>query len=413
MPRRAKGLTATDVRNAKADHKPVKKFDGQGLFLLVNPNGKKSWRFKYRLAGKEKLLSLGSYPGVSLADARQERDRAREYVSKGVDPSLVRKAEKRERVERHENTFRRLAEEWFEQQCTLSPKTKAMTQRRLERDVFPAIGNTPISDLTPKMILEGVLRPMERRGALELAHRVRSIISRVLRYGVACGDLERDISADLRGALKSIERKHMPAPTDPKDVAAILRAIDGYEGTATVKAALQLHPLVATRPGELRHMEWAEVNIEDGFWNIPAGKMKMKSPHVVPLSHQALEILQRLYPLTGSGRYVFPSARSTARPLSDNAANAALRRLGIDKDVLVSHGWRAVFRTLADEVLQERVDVIEQQLAHQVADSLGRAYNRTVFLEERRAMMQRWADYLDGLKAGAKVLPLHRKVVEE
>ncbi len=248
------------------------------------------------------------------------------------------------------------------------------------------------------MLLLGVLRPMEKRGAVELAHRTKSILSRVLRYGVACGYIERDFTADLRGAIPAYQLKHLAALTDPQQVGALLRALDGFDGSLVVKTALRLHPLVVTRPGELRHMEWSEVDLDTGIWDIPAGKMKMKNPHRVPLSRQAVALLTSIQDLTGSGTYVFPSIRSTAKPISDNTLNAALRRIGYSTEEMTSHGWRAVFRTLADEMLQERVDLIEAQLAHQVRDTLGRAYNRTQFRDERVALMQSWADYLDQLK---------------
>lgn len=390
-------LTDAQIRQAKAADKPLKLFDGGGLFLLVTGGGK-GWRFKYRFADKEKLISFGNYPGISLADARKDRERARGLLAKGIDPSLARKAERQEEAARQSNTFLSLATEWHGKQAHLARKTLDMTWRRLELDVFPALGGTPVSDLTPRMILLGVLRPMEKRGVVELAHRTKSIISRVLRYGVACGYIERDFTADLRGALPAFERNHLAAVTAPPQVGALLRALDGFEGSAVVKAALCLHPLVVTRPGELRHMEWSEVDLDAGTWNIPAGKMKMKSPHCVPLSRQAVAILKPLRDLTGGGRYAFPSLRSAAKPISDNTLNAALRRIGYSTEEMTSHGWRAIFRTLADEVLQERVDLIEAQLAHQVRDALGRAYNRTSFLPERFQLMQRWADYLDELK---------------
>ena len=402
-------LTDIQVKNAKPiDGKARKLFDGGGLFLLVAASGARGWRFKYQFAGKEKLLSLGVYPEVTLAEAREKRREARKQLEAGIDPSLARKVERLDKETQQATTFKVVAGEWLEKQNTLAESTLAMTRRRLELDVYPAIGGIPIADLTPKMILEGVLRPMEKRGVVELAHRTRAIVSRVFRFGVACGYLERDITADLRGALKAFERRHMAAPTDPKRVAALLRAIDDFDGSFVVHCALRLHPLVATRPGELRHAEWCEIDLETGTWSISSGKMKMKNAHTVPLSKQALEILRELQPLTGNGKYLFPSVRSTARPISDNTLNAALRRLGFRKDEMTSHGWRAIFRTLADEILQERVDIIEAQLAHQVADTLGRAYNRTSFLPERRALMQRWADYLDGLKAGATVIPMRR-----
>jgi integrase len=404
-------LTDAKVKNAKSGPKQIKLFDGDGLFLLVAPtdNGKrgKRWRLKYRFNGKEKLLALGTYPEVSLADARQRRDDARRLIAKGIDPGEARKTEKAEQGERRANTFEKLAREWHKHRAgTLAESTRNNVLARLERDVFPIIGSTPLSDLTPRIILENVLRPIEARGAVEVSHRTRSIISQVLRYGVSCQLCERDLTADLKGALKPFQRNHLPALTDPAKVGALLRAIDGFDGSFVVRCALRLHPLVVTRPGELRHAEWSEINFEAATWEIPAGKMKMKNPHNVPLSEQALAILRELHPLTCGSKYLFPSVRSTARPISDNTLNAALRRLGYGTDEMVSHGWRAVFRTLADEVLQERVDIIEAQLAHQVADTLGRAYNRTSFLRERRDMMARWASYLEGLKSGAKVIPL-------
>jgi integrase len=410
MPKRIVPLTDVQVKNAKAEGgKAVTLFDGGGLYLSVEPSGAKGWRLKYRFNGKGRLISLGTYPETTLAGARKKKGAIRTQVKTGIDPSLARKAEKLDKESRQAKTFKVVAEEWAGQQkAKLAASTLKMTLGRLERDIYPAIGNVPVADLIPKMILDGVLRPMERRGVVELAHRTKSIISRILRYGVACGYLERDISADLRGALQTFSRKHMAAPTDPKEVAGILRAIDGFEGSFIVKCALRLHPLVVTRPGELRGAEWSEVDLETATWEIPAERMKTGNPHIVPLSEQALAILHELHPLTGSGKYLFPSIRSTAKPISNNTLNAGLRRLGITKEELVSHGWRAVFRTLGDEVLQFRPDFIEHQLAHAVKDPNGRAYNRTSHLAERKKMMQTWADYLEGLKAGAKVIPLRK-----
>jgi len=409
-------LTDVKVRNAKAGDKQVKLYDVDGLFLLVAPTSKKTagkrWRFKYRFGGKEKLLAFGTYPEISLADARKLRDEARKLVANGIDPSQAKKDRREEQAANHANTFKRLSLEWHERQAnSLAEKTKKMLIGRLKRDIYPVIGDTPVSELTPKLILENVLRPIEGRGAVELAHRVRGLISQILRYGVACGACERDFTVDLRGALMPVQRKHHAAldaggTTDPGKVAELLRAIDTYDGFVVVKYALQLHPLVATRPGELRHAEWSEIDLDAATWSIPPGKMKMKNPHIVPLAPQALDILKELQALTGGGKYLFPSIRSTARPISDNTLNAALRRLGYTREEIVSHGWRAIFRTLADEVLQERIDIIEAQLAHQVADTLGRAYNRTSFLKERRALMNKWANYLERLKADAKIIPL-------
>jgi len=380
--------------------------------LLVTKTGGKLCRFKYRFDNKEKLLAIGSYPEISLSDARKCREDARKLLANSSDPGEVKKAIKSEEAERRASTFEKLALEWHERQADkLADKTKSMLMARLDRDIFPVIGKTPLTDLTPRLILEKVLRPIEDRGAIELAHRVRGLISQILRYGVACGFCDRDFTVDLRGALKPVQRKHHAAlddggTTDPAKVGALLRAIETFDGSFIVQCALRLHPLVATRPGELRHAEWAEIDFDTATWAIPAGKMKMKNPHIVPLAPQAMAILKELHPLTGSGQYLFPSVRSTARPISDNTMNAALRRLGYSREEIVSHGWRAIFRTLADEVLQERLDIIEAQLAHQVADTLGRAYNRTSFLKERRELMNRWAAYLDGLKIGAKVIRL-------
>jgi len=371
----------------------------------------------YRYGGKQKTLALGKYPDVSLAEARNRRDQARQLIANSVDPGNMKKQLKAEKAERQANTLEKLAREWHERQAgDLSERTRNMLMVRMTRDVFPAIGDTPLADLKAKDILERVLRPIEDRDAVELAHRTRGVISQVLRYGVAIGACERDVTVDLRGALKPVQRKHHAAldaggTTDPAKVGALLRTIDTFDGSFIVKCALQLHPFVATRPGELRHAEWIEIDFNSATWAIPAGKMKMKNPHIVPLSPQALAILRELQPLTGSGKYLFPSTRSTARPISDNTMNAALRRLGYTKEEIVSHGWRAVFRTLADEVLQQRIDIIEAQLAHQVKDTLGRAYNRTQFLKERRELMNRWGEYLDGLKVGGKVIPLKRKRV--
>lgn len=412
-------LTDIKIRNAKPTAKPRKMFDGDGLYLLVSPTKKpgrgKSWRFKYFFDGKEKLLSLGSYPEISLAEARSRRDQARKLIANSIDPAKERQRQKLERAEQIANTVELVAKEWLHrQEGVLAPKTIDMIERRLANDVYPAIGSTPIADLVAREILEKVLRPIEDRGTLETAHRVRGTLSQIMRYGVACGLCERDATVDLRGALKPIRRKHRPALDtdgipDPAKVGALLRAIDGFDGSPTVKAALRLHPLVATRPGELRHAEWTEIDLDQALWSIPAGRMKMKNPHIVPLSPQALTILRELHQITGKGTYLFPSSRSTARPISNNTLNAALRRLGYDGTEFVSHGWRAIFRTLADEVLQERIDIIEAQLAHQVSDALGRAYNRTSFLKERRALMNRWGSYLDGLKNASKVISLVKR----
>lgn len=401
-------LTDMQAKTAKPQAKDYKLTDGEGLFLLVAATGGKRWRLKYRFGGKEKLLALGTYPDVSLQEARAKRHEARNQLAHGIDPGAERKSLKEAQVEQTaviENSFETVAREWhtkFSGQWTEGHAATIMD--RLTRDVFPWIGSKPVSEIRPVDVL-AVLRRVEGRGALETAHRIRTICGQVLRYAVATGRAERDSAADLRGALPPVREKHHAALTDPKEVAELLRAIDGFQGTFHVKCALKLSPMLFVRPGELRQMEWAEIDFEAEQWNIPAEKMKMKVAHIVPLCKQALTILQELQPLTGFGRYVFPCHRSPLRPMTNNAITAALRRMGYTSDEMTGHGFRAMARTILDEVLQVRVDLIEHQLAHAVKDPNGRAYNRTAHLTERRKMMQLWADYLDGLKQGAKVIP--------
>lgn len=408
MPRQTTPLTDTQIKKANPREKQYKLFDGGGLYMAVTPDGGKRWRFKYRFNGKEKLLSLGTYPEISLSEARRRREEVREQVANGIDPSEHRKATKAANAENAANSFEVVAREWIgKQKNKWTPANTEVVTRQLENNVFPWIGKRPIADLKAPELLT-VLRRMEDRGILESAQRVRTICGQVMRYAIATGRAERDIAADLRGALTSPKKQHLAAVTDPSKVAALLRAIDGLEGTFIVKSAMRLAPLVFVRPGELRKMEWTEVDLDKAEWNIPAEKMKMKQPHLVPLSNQAVEILRELQPLTGSTRYVFHSSRSTARPMSDMAMLAALRRMGYEQGEMTPHGFRAMARTLLDEVLQFRPDFIEHQLAHAVKDPNGRAYNRTSHLDERRRMMQVWADYLEGLKAGAKVIPINQ-----
>jgi len=399
-------LTDAKLRNVKPGDKQTKHFDGDGLYLLVTPAGGKGWRFKYRFGGKEKLLSFGTYPEISLGEARQRREEARQQVAKGIDPSEVRKAQKAANAESAANSFEVVAREWIgKQRNAWSPANVTVVTRSLETNVFPWVGKRPIAELKAPELLK-VLRRMEERGILESAHRARTICGQVFRYAIATGRAERDIAADLRGALASPKKKHLAAITDPTKAAELLRAIDGYEGSLIVKSALRLAPLVFVRPGELRKAEWSEIDLDAAEWNIPAEKMKMKQPHLVPLSNQAVEILRELHPLTGGSRYVFHCTRSVTRPMSDMALSAAIRRLGYEQGEMTPHGFRAMARTILDEVLQFRPDFIEHQLAHAVRDPNGRAYNRTAHLAERRKMMQGWADYLDGIKVGAKVIPL-------
>ena len=401
-------LTDQKIRSVKPSERQVKIFDGGGLFLLVTPRGGKLWRLKYRHEGKEKLLSLGAYPEISLADARMRRDEARKQIAHGIDPGAVRKAQKEAETEETE-TFEVIAREWHTKFApSWSVSHSDTTISRLERDIFPWLGKRPISEIKAPELL-AALRRVESRGALESARRIKIIAGQVFRYAVATGRAERDPSGDLKGALATPQEKHHAAITDPKEVAPLLRDMDGYKGHYVVKCALRLAPLFFVRPGELRHAEWGEIDLDEAVWNLPAHKMKTKQAHIVPLCRQAVEILTELKDLTGGSRYVFPSVRSYARPMSENTINAALRYMGYDKDMMTGHGFRAMARTILDEVLQVRPDFIEHQLAHAVRDPNGRAYNRTAHLVERRKMMQLWADYLDGLKDGAKVIPIQRK----
>jgi len=404
MPKRITPLSEVKVRTAKRQDREYKLFDGGGLYLMITPSGGKLWHFKYRFDEKEKKLALGPYPEISLSDARQRREEARKQIAHGIDPGAIRKAMKQAETEEKE-TFEVIAREWHTKFTpSWTPGHANTIISRLGRDLFPWIGSRPINEIKAPELL-AVLRRVEARGALESAHRIRTIAGQVFCYAVATGRAERNPSADLKGALPQPGEKHLAAITDPKEVAPLLRAIDGYSGHYVVKCALRLAPLFFVRPGELRHAEWAEIDLDEAVWNIPAHKMKMKQPHIVPLSKQAIEILTELKELTGASKYVFPSGRTFARPMSNNALLAALRRMGYDKDTMTPHGFRAMARTILDEVLQIRPDFIEHQLAHAVRDPNGRAYNRTAHLVERKKMMQLWANYLDGLKVGAVVIP--------
>jgi integrase len=399
-------LTDTAIRNAKAEEKDRKLTDGGGLYLFVTSKGGKLWRLKYRFDGKEKLLSFGSYPEITLAEARERRTAARKLLANGVDPGEVKKAQKAATVAETENSFEVVAREWHTKfSGSWSPSHAETTLKRLRLDVFPVMGVRPIGEIKAPEIL-AMLRRIESRGALETSHRVRTICGQIFRYAVATGRAERDPAADLKGALPPYKKGHLAAITDPKEVVPLLRAIDGYQGSFVVKCALQLSPLFFVRPGELRQAEWSEFDFDTAEWNIPAARMKMKVSHLVPLSSQAINVLRELQTLTGRSKYLFPCHRSLARPMSNNAINAALRRMGFDKDEMTGHGFRAMARTILDEVLQIRPDYIEHQLAHAVRDPNGRAYNRTAHLAERKKMMQQWADYLDKLKGGAKVIQL-------
>lgn len=398
-------LTDTFVRQVKPSGKAAgdSHADGGGMYLLVKPSGK-YWRMDYRFAGKRKTLALGVYPAVTLAQARRRRDDAKAQLADGVDPSVSKREEKLARKMVAENTFEKVSMQWLH---ATAADRKEITQQKvqtwLEKDIFPSIGKLPISTIGPRDVL-AMARKMEERGANESAKRLVQICGQVFRYAVAEGSAERDVTQDLKGALQKAEKRHYAAITDPAQLAPLLRAMDGYSGHIYSRTALLLTPLLFVRPGELRKAEWSEIDFEAAEWRIPASKMKMKSDHIVPLSTQAIELLRQVHPISGHGKYVFPSIRTGERPMSENTVSAALRAIGYDRDTQTAHGFRATARTIMDEVLGERVDLIEHQLAHAVKDANGRAYNRTAHLPARKAMMQRWSDYLDQLKKGAQVL---------
>ena len=394
-------LTATEVKNAKPRDKAWKLTDGGGLYLHIQPKGARYWRHDYRHMGKRKTLALGVYPEVSLKQAREKHQEARDKLKQDIDPCEQRKVEKLTRHIAAADSFEAIAREWFETKMyDKSMSHQKRTMSALERDLFPYLGNRPISNITAPELLAS-LKKIENRGAIETAHRAKQTAGQIIRYAVVTGRAERDPSRDLDGALKNPNKKHLAAITDPAQVGQLMLAIDGYRGTPAVRAALRLSPLVFQRPGEVRHMEWTEVDWEAKRWEIPAEKMKMRQPHIVPLSRQALDILQEIHSLTWRGKYVFPSPKGASRCLSENGVRTALRNLGYDNDTMTPHGFRAMARTLLDEVLEYRVDWIEHQLAHAVKDPNGRAYNRTAHLEGRAKMMQEWADYLDKLRQEA------------
>lgn len=388
-------LTALAVKNAKPLTKPYKLFDGRGLFLLVNPNGSKWWRFKYRYDGKEKLLSLGTHPEISLADARERRDQARQQVAKGIDPSAQRRVDKQFNHQRKQSQFEFIAEEWFKKNETIwSPDHGNRVRNRLARWVYPSLGQRPITEISVREILD-CMRRIEREGKFETAHRALNACSQIFRFAVQTDRVERDICSDLRGALIPSKPTHRAAVTDPEKVGLLLRKLSAYNGSLTVKAALNLVPHVFVRPGELRKAKWADIDLEKREWRFIVGKTN--TPHIVPLSERSMAILTDLYAVNGNSEFVFPGARSSERPMSNNAVLAALRSLDIPKEEMCGHGFRAMARTLLDEVLGARQDLIEHQLSHRVKDPLGRAYNRTTHLSQRREMMESWSKYLDQL----------------
>jgi len=403
---RTMALSDTALRAAKPRAKPYRLFDGNGsgLYAEVSPAGSVLWRIKYRIDGREKRLALGSYPATSLADARKRALEARGGLEAGVDPSEARKTATAARLAARVNTFEAVAREWLKKEAgKWAPSHLAKVTARLERDVFPWLGARPVAAITPPEAL-ATLRRIEARGVLETAHLAGQHMGRIFRYAIATGRAERDPMPDLRGALPAFKRGHFAAVTDPARLGELLRAFDSFKGTHQVGAALRLMPLVFVRPGELRKARWADIDLDRAEWKYVASKTM--TDHLVPLAPQAVAILQDLKPLTGGGEYVFPG-RDPLRPMSDAAINAALRRLGIDTQAeQTGHGFRATARTLLAEELEQDPAAIEHQLAHAVPDALGKAYNRTKFVKQRRAMMDKWAAYLDRLKTGAVVVSL-------
>ena len=403
-------LSDTALRAAKPAEKPYRLFDGDGLYLEVSPAGGRLWRLKYRFEGKEKRLALGAYPEVGLKDARARKDEARKLLSNGVDPGEARKAAKSARAASLANSFEAVSIEWLaRQKPKWSDSYYTKVNARLKQNVWPWIGRAPVADLRASAVLE-VLRKIEDRNAHDMAGRVRETIGQVMRYAVATGRAEYDPTPSLKGALTAHVTRHMASVTDPVRVGEILRAFEAFNGTHTVKTALLLSPLLFARPGELRNMRWADLDLKAGLWMLPAARMKMRQEHIVPLPAQAIELINGMTEYSGHLEHVFPGARDPKRAMSDAAINAALRRLGIDtKEELTGHGFRAMARTILRERLGFEAEWIEAQLSHTKKGVLGAAYDRTQFLEQRTRMMAEWADYLDKLKQGAEIIPIPRR----
>lgn len=398
-------LTDTFVKQTKHTGKPSgdKHTDGSGMYLLVKDAGK-YWRMDYTHLEKRKTLALGVYPAVTLLEARTRRDAARKLLANGINPNAAKQEAKQATAAEAANTFEAVAREWMEKTAAERiASTQLKRKTWLEKDVFPFIGKMPIAKIGPRDVL-GALRVMEGRGALDAVQRVKQVCGQVFRYAVATGSAERDVTQDLKGALATAAPSHFAAITEPKQAGELMRSIFDYNGHPYTVAALKLSPLLFVRPGELRKAEWIEIDLDAAEWRIPGSKMKMKVDHLVPLSTQAVAILRGMQALTGHGQFVFPSLLTGERPMSENTVNTSLRRMGYAKEAHSAHGFRAMARTIMDEVLGERVDLIEHQLAHAVKDANGRAYNRTAHLPARRVMMQTWADYLDKLRIGADVI---------
>ncbi len=398
-------LTDVTIRNLKPREKQYKVSDGKNLFLLIKSTGAKYWRYRFFFANKEKVLAIGVYPEVTLSQARERRDEAKKQLVEGNDPSFLKQTKQQAKKQSDQNSFEVIAREWHTK--FLSKWTKDHAQliiRRLEKDLFPWIGNRPISEVTSMELLR-LMRRIEARGAKETAHRILQTCGQVFKYAIVTARAEIDPSAALKGALEPVQTQHYASITDPTQVGKLLRTIDDYQGFFVTKCALKLAPLVFVRPGELRKAEWSEINFDTAEWRIPATKMKMKSLHIVPLSRQALDVLRLLHPLTGDGKYLFPGVAKSARPMSENTINGALRRLGYTSNEITAHGFRAMASTLLNEQGWNR-DAIERQLAHSERNNIRAAYNYAEYLPERRKMMQEWADYLEQLNIGTKIVQI-------
>ncbi len=404
-------LTDTFIKNAKFTGKPAgdKHSDGGGMFLHVKAVGK-YWRMDYAIHGKRNTFAIGVYPAVSLVQAREARKHAKALLAQGIDPNTAKREDKAAKTAEAGNTFEAVAMAWLKATAAKrTPATAARIARWLQVDVFPQIGDAPIASIKP-MAMRAMMDKIEARGVVDTARRICKTCELVFRYAISRGLTERDATVGLRDSLPTAKTRSHPAITEPLALGALLRAMHAYSGHPCTVVALKLSPLLLVRPGELRRAEWPEIDLDSATWAVPADKMKMRHDHIVPLPTQAVVMLRELQALTGHGRYVFGTSAKADRPMSENTVNKALQAMGYPGSVQTAHGFRASARTIMDEVLDERVDLIEHQLAHTVKDANGRAYNRTTHLPGRRAMLQRWADCLDRLRTGAEVIELHSKV---
>lgn len=405
-------LTDMAIKKLQPKDKAYKNFDGQGLYLEVRPTGSKHWRLRFKFNGKTKLLSLGQYPAIGLKQARELRDEARVKIARGIDPALEKQQTKKKQKQESEkaaSTFRCVAEEWYEvNKPSWSAEYAKMTWSRLENNLLPWLGDTPIAEIEPPLLLEQIRR-IEKRGAKDTAQRVTQLAGAIFRFAIAAGKATRNPAADIKGALKREPVRHFPALTEPEDIKQLLRAIDGYEHSFLVKTALQVSALTFLRPGELRKGTWDEIDMEQALWKIPAQRIKGRRDHLVPLARQTIKLLQDLRPVTEGtkGNYIFPGERMNGRPMSENTVNVALRSLGFSRDQMCAHGFRTMASTRLHESGLWDSRVIELQLAHVDKNIIRGIYNRAIYLEERRKMMDWWANYLDSLREGAKLIPFH------